>query len=90
MSLRYSSTITPRAARLRRAFVQCRDCSSQVHEDDQVALAAAAADAEVDISVFSAESWPDGTPKKFRGREAWKNWIDFKTENRHCQFNPQI
>jgi hypothetical protein len=21
--------------------------------------------------------WPDGTPKKFRGRDAWKNWIDW-------------
>ena len=65
-----------RAAR-RLPIVQCRGCASRTHEDDQAALAAAAADAEVDIRAFSAESWPDGTPKKFRGREAWKNWIDF-------------
>ena len=21
--------------------------------------------------------WPDGTPKKFQGKESWKNWIDW-------------
>ncbi len=26
--------------------------------------------------------WPDGTPKKFRGREAWKNWIDWDSPHR--------
>ena len=26
--------------------------------------------------------WPDGTPKKFRGREAWKNWIDWDSPYR--------
>lgn len=24
-----------------------------------------------------SESWPDGTPKPFRGKEAWKNWINW-------------
>ena len=28
-------------------------------------------------SCSAADYWPDGTPKKFRGREAWKNWIDW-------------
>eukprot|EP00434_Breviolum_minutum_P031958 symbB.v1.2.028262.t1/scaffold2939.1/size66832/1 len=35
---------------------------------------------------FSSDShWPDGTPKRFRGKEAWKNWINwdapFKSES---------
>ena len=24
-----------------------------------------------------ADCWPDGTPKRFQGREAWKNWINW-------------
>ena len=28
------------------------------------------------------EYWPDGTPKKFSGKEAWKNWINFDSEFR--------
>jgi len=23
------------------------------------------------------QTWPDGTPKKFQGKESWKNWIDW-------------
>ena len=30
----------------------------------------------------SEDFWPDGTPKKFRGREAWKNWIDWESPHR--------
>jgi hypothetical protein len=26
------------------------------------------------------EAWPDGTPKQFQGREAWKNWIDWDND----------
>jgi hypothetical protein len=26
--------------------------------------------------------WPDGTPKKFRGREAWKNWVRWDSPHR--------
>ena len=26
--------------------------------------------------------WPDGTPKRFKGREAWKNWIDWDSQYR--------
>eukprot|EP00438_Fugacium_kawagutii_P030565 Skav210924 [mRNA] locus=scaffold978:10499:14224:- [translate_table: standard] len=30
------------------------------------------------VGHFSSEShWPDGTPKRFRGKEAWKNWINW-------------
>ena len=42
----------------------------------------AAADAEVSSAEFYSEVWPDGTPKRFRGREAWKNWIDFDSPYR--------
>ena len=28
------------------------------------------------------DTWPDGTPKKFKGREAWKNWIDWDSPHR--------
>ena len=28
------------------------------------------------------DCWPDGTPKKFKGREAWKNWIDWESPHR--------
>ena len=27
------------------------------------------------------ESWPDGTPKKFQGKESWKNWINYDTKH---------
>ena len=30
----------------------------------------------------SEDVWPDGTPKKFKGREAWKNWIDWDSPHR--------
>ena len=29
-----------------------------------------------------ADTWLDGTPKKFRGREAWKNWIEWDSPHR--------
>jgi hypothetical protein len=32
--------------------------------------------------VASDDVWPDGTPKKFKGREAWKNWIDWDSPYR--------
>ena len=38
--------------------------------------------AEVSVESFAAETWPDGTPKRFRGRDAWKNWIDFDSPHR--------
>ena len=34
------------------------------------------------VESFSAETWPDGTPKKYRGRDAWKNWIDFDSPHK--------
>ena len=30
----------------------------------------------------SSDYWPDGTPKKFKGREAWKNWIEWDSPHR--------
>lgn len=27
--------------------------------------------------VSSETHWPDGNPKRFRGKDAWKNWINF-------------
>ncbi|CAE7348420.1 C8orf82, partial [Symbiodinium sp. CCMP2456] len=26
---------------------------------------------------FSETHWPDGTPKRFRGKDSWKNWINW-------------
>ena len=28
------------------------------------------------------DRWPDGTPKRFKGRDAWKNWIDWNSPHR--------
>jgi len=28
------------------------------------------------------ETWPDGTPKKFQGKDSWKNWIDWDSPYR--------
>jgi len=36
-----------------------------------------AAVAEVSAVEYASDTWPDGKPKRFRGREAWKNYIDF-------------
>ena len=49
--------------------------SASASEAAEVAEQAAAA--ECSASEFVADLWPDGTPKRFRGREAWKNWIDY-------------
>jgi len=38
-----------------------------------------AASAEVSSPEFAADVWPDGTPKRYRGRDAWKNWIEFNS-----------
>ena len=46
-------------------------------EDEQEAFEAA----EVSKEAYYSEAWPDGTPKKFRGREAWKNFIDFDSKH---------
>ena len=29
------------------------------------------------VSTSSATHWPDGTPKKFRGADTWRNWINY-------------
>ena len=29
----------------------------------------------------TTETWPDGTPKKYQGKETWKNWINYDTEH---------
>ena len=42
-------------------------CSS--HED--------ATAAEVSPEAWASDHWPDGTPKKFKGRDKWKNWVDW-------------
>lgn len=33
--------------------------------------------AEVSHAAYYSDTWPDGTPKKYRGGDAWKNFIDF-------------
>ena len=38
---------------------------------------AEAADAEVSAAAWASDFWPDGTPKKFTGRDKWKNWIEW-------------
>lgn len=48
-------------------------CDRGSNEDD------AAAVAEVSAASYYSDTWPDGTPKKFRGREAWKNYIDYES-----------
>ena len=32
-------------------------------------------------SLDTLDTWPDGTPKKFQGKEAWKNWINYNTDH---------
>jgi hypothetical protein len=32
--------------------------------------------------------WPDGSPKKFCGREAWKNWIDW--DSKHTELTDEL
>lgn len=45
-------------------------------------IAAAACSRRFSDKARSADYWPDGTPKKFKGRDAWKNWIDFDSPYR--------
>jgi hypothetical protein len=33
--------------------------------------------AEVSPEAWASDHWPDGTPKKFKGRDKWKNWVDW-------------
>ena len=54
----------------RRAFSASRD------EPD------GAAAAEVSRAEYESDAWPDGTPKRWRGRDAWKNYIDFDSPHR--------
>ena len=54
----------------RRAFSASRD------EPD------GAAAAEVSRAEYESDVWPDGTPKRWRGRDAWKNYIDFDSPHR--------
>lgn len=39
-----------------------------------------AAAAEVSPESWSSDHWPDGTPKKFIGRDKWKNWIEWDSK----------
>ena len=39
-----------------------------------------AAAAEVSAESWSSDHWPDGTPKKFTGRDKWKNWIKWDSK----------
>ena len=39
-----------------------------------------AAAAEVSPESWASEHWPDGTPKKFTGRDKWKNWIKWDSK----------
>ena len=46
---------------------------------ERAEVEAQAAAAEVSAENYSSDTWPDGTPKRYRGREAWKNWIEFNS-----------
>eukprot|EP00964_Phaeocystis_antarctica_P011507 scaffold6361_cov39-Phaeocystis_antarctica.AAC.1 len=39
-----------------------------------------AASAEVSPDSWSSDHWPDGTRKKFTGRDKWKNWIEWDSK----------
>jgi len=58
---------------------QQRGCTSADDDNDDEAASQAA---EVSPAEFRAAVWPDGTPKAFRGREAWKNYIDFDSPHK--------
>eukprot|EP00966_Prymnesium_polylepis_P303582 7012935-Prymnesium_polylepis.1 len=59
-----------------RAYSSKREGTTSAAEVEEQAAAA-----EVSAAEFSADRWPDGTPKRYRGREAWKNWIDFESQH---------
>jgi len=53
-----------------------RACQSQTPSDPEASCDEAAA-AEVSPEAWASDHWPDGTPKQFKGRDKWKNWIDW-------------
>ena len=61
---------------LARAHCAARGAAASSSFEDQVLSEEEMSDGRAGAS-GSDECWPDGTPKRFKGRDKWKNWIAY-------------